>query len=65
MTLTVGELEAEEFVRNTVELNDAWGGRGAGTRMVEAKGRYHFDILDDLVTPDKPLYKRTMQLIGA
>ena len=63
VTLTVGDLEAEEFVRNTVELSDAWNSRGATTRMVEARGRYHFDILDDLTTPGKPLYERTMSVV--
>jgi arylformamidase len=64
VNLSVGNREGEEFLRNTVELGEAWHGRGAHVTMIEADHRYHFDILDDFATPGQPLFEQVMATIG-
>jgi arylformamidase len=63
VNLTVGDLEAEEFVRNTVELGEAWRKTGGDVTMVEARGLYHFDILDHFAAPGKPIHERVMSVM--
>jgi arylformamidase len=63
VNLTVGDQEADEFVRNTVELGDAWRKAGGDVTMVEARGLYHFDILDHFAGPGKPIHERVMSVI--
>ena len=64
LVLSVGDREGEEFLRNTAELAAAWRKRGSSIGMVDAPGRYHFDILDDFATPGRPLFERVVGLIG-
>lgn len=64
INLTVGDREADEFVRNTIELGEAWRKANGDVTMVEAPGLYHFDILDHFAGPGKPMYERVMSVIG-
>ena len=63
INLTVGDLEGEEFVRNTKELGRAWQARGAELTEVAAPGRYHFDILDDLGRAGRPMFERVVKVM--
>lgn len=47
----VGAKERPEFIRQSALLADAW----ENTRFVEAQGKHHFDVVDDLQNPDSEL----------
>ena len=65
ITLSVGNLEGAEFLRNTVELGETWHGRGTVVTMIEADQRYHFDVLDDFATPGRPLFEQVLRTVGS
>jgi arylformamidase len=62
---TVGDQEAEEFVRNTKELITAWRGRGAEVTEIAAPDFHHFDILDEFGRMGRPMFERVRQVMGA
>jgi len=64
LTATVGDQEAEEFVRNTNELIAAWRGRGAEVTEIAAPGFHHFNILDELGRSGRPMFERVRKVIG-
>ncbi|WP_333832418.1 alpha/beta hydrolase [Rubrimonas sp.] len=51
----VGEDELPEFRRQSALIANVWRGLGAATACVEAPGRHHFDVVDDLADPDSAL----------
>ncbi len=51
----VGARERPEFLRQNALLANIWRGCGLETRAVEAEGRHHFDVIDDLCDPESAL----------
>lgn len=47
----VGGAELAEFRRQNALLANAWHGLGARVSAVEAPGRHHFDVVDELLDP--------------
>lgn len=64
LVTTVGDQEAEEFIRNTVELGDAWKKKGVEVTSVPAPGFYHFNILDTFAEEGRPLHEHVVKTIG-
>lgn len=54
-TCWVGAIELAEFRRQNALLANAWTGLGVSTQCVEAAGRHHFDVVDDLRDPSSRL----------
>ncbi len=54
-TCWVGEAERPEFIRQSELLANIWTGLGATIECVIAKGRHHFDVVDDLIDPQSSL----------
>lgn len=55
VTAWVGAGERPEFRRQNALLANIWTGLGARTAAIEAPGRHHFDVIEDLETADGPL----------
>ncbi len=55
ITCLVGGAELPEFRRQNALLANAWAGLGARTVALEAPGRHHFDVVDELLDPASPL----------
>jgi len=51
----VGAGERPEFRRQNALLANIWTGLGARAQAIEAPGRNHFDVIDDLSAADTPL----------
>lgn len=64
LTATVGDQEAEEFVRNTRELIAAWRKGGADVTEIAAPGFHHFNILDEFGRADRPMFERVRHVMG-
>ncbi|MFZ9016484.1 MAG: alpha/beta fold hydrolase [Ilumatobacteraceae bacterium] len=61
--VTHGSLESSEFARQSAEWAAEWSavpGNGPATTVV-ADGRNHFDVLDDLLDPSRPLGTAVLQ----
>ena len=60
--VAVGEVEPDQFRRQSSAFADAW--RGSVTRFTThvAAGRDHFDILDELTTPDSPTFRALVEM---
>lgn len=56
LVLTVGERESSEFHRQNHILKGAPGWADITTEPVVMQGRHHFDILDDLMNLDSPMW---------
>jgi len=56
-TCWVGAAERPEFIRQSQLLANIWTGLGAAAECVIAKGRHHFDVIDDLMDPESTLSK--------
>ncbi|MFM1813996.1 MAG: hypothetical protein RLZ98_691 [Pseudomonadota bacterium] len=63
LILTVGDVEAEEFIRNAEELAAAWRKAGALVKVVPSPGHHHFTITEQLATPGNPLFEATFGAI--
>jgi arylformamidase len=63
LIVTIGGAECTEFKRHTEELADAWEGKGLRVARPGAPGRYHFDVLDELVVRGRPLNKAVLGAI--
>ena len=61
----VGADETAEFVRQSRDMADLWGGKGVETRFEASAGLNHFTVLDPLADPDSALVKRIAELAGA
>lgn len=57
ITAWVGGAELPEFRRQSALLVSSWHGLGARTELVEAAGRHHFDVVEDLAEPGSPLVR--------
>jgi arylformamidase len=58
----VGAEETAEFVRQSRDMADFWGGKGVETRFEALAGLNHFTVLDPLADPDSALVKRIVDL---
>ncbi|MEQ8604221.1 MAG: alpha/beta hydrolase [Marivibrio sp.] len=63
--VAVGGLESEEFQRQSRELAEVWGRRGAATELLILDGLNHFTALEALGDPASDLGRRAMRLIAA
>ena len=61
----VGADETSEFVRQSRDMADFWGGKGVETRFEALPGLNHFTVLDPLADPDSALVKRIVELARA
>ncbi|MGI9335084.1 MAG: alpha/beta hydrolase [Gammaproteobacteria bacterium] len=55
LLLAVGELEGEEYLRQSTELAQSWGGRGTEPQVMPMAEQDHFSIVAQLGNPDSPL----------
>lgn len=55
LTCWVGGGERSEFVRQSALLANVWVGLAGRTRLIVEPDRHHFNILDGLADPEKPL----------
>ena len=55
VTAWVGADERPEFLRQSALLANIWAGLGIETRLVEALGKHHFDVIDALGDPESAL----------
>jgi arylformamidase len=55
VTCWVGTAERPEFLRQNALLANIWTGVGAQITKVEAEGRHHFDVVEELADPRSPL----------
>lgn len=58
----VGGDESTEFLRQSRQIAEMWGGRGVVTRYNEVAGANHFTVLDPLSDPDSPMTARLAEL---
>ncbi len=61
----VGAAETAEFVRQSKDMADFWGGKGVDTRFEALAGLNHFTVLDPLADPDSALVRRIAELAKA
>ena len=61
----VGGDETSEFVRQSRDMADFWGGKGVETRFEALPGLNHFTVLDPLADTDSGLVKRIVELAQA
>lgn len=61
----VGADETAEFVRQSRDMADLWGGRGVETRFEALEGLNHFTVLDPLADADSALVHRIISLAKA
>jgi len=57
LTCWVGGDELPSFRRQNRQLTEAWAGLGMTTEAVEAEGKNHFSVIDDLSDPESELVK--------
>ena len=55
LTCWVGSGERPEFLRQNDLLANIWTGLGAVTATVHAKGKHHFNVIEELEDADSPL----------
>ena len=60
----VGGEESEEFHRQTGEWAEAGAGAGVDVRWVDADGRDHFTVVDELALPDGMVTRAISDLLG-
>lgn len=58
LTAWVGGAELPEFRRQNALIANIWTGLGADAEALEAPGRHHFDVIDDLADPASALVAR-------
>ncbi|MFC5345987.1 alpha/beta hydrolase [Brevundimonas staleyi] len=61
----VGADETAEFVRQSRDMADLWGGKGVETRFEALEDLNHFTVLDPLADPDSSLVRRIVELAKA
>jgi arylformamidase len=61
----VGGVESSEFLRQSREVAEVWGRRGAMTHFVPVPGANHFTVLDPLALPESPMTARLLELTKA
>lgn len=58
----VGGIESSEFLRQSRDMADGWGARGAATRYEEIPGANHFTAVDPLGDAQSKMTKRVVEL---
>lgn len=58
VTCWVGAAERPEFRRQCALLANAWTGAGLWVEAIEAPGKNHFNVIDDLADPDSEMVSR-------
>lgn len=58
----VGGIESAEFLRQSRDMADKWGARGAATRYEEIPGANHFTVVDPLGDAESKMTKRVVEL---
>ena len=58
----VGGAETSEFIRQSRDMAEHWGAKGADTRFEVLDGLNHFTVLDPLADPDSGLVRRIAEL---
>lgn len=58
----VGGAETAEFIRQSRDMAEHWGSKGADTRFEVLDGLNHFTVLDPLADPDSGLVQRIVAL---
>lgn len=61
----VGGDESSEFLRQSQEIEEVWGGKGVTTEYVAVPDANHFTVLDPLAKSDSDLTRRLIQLARA
>ena len=62
--LAVGELEGDEYHRQTETLAAAWRRRGLSVEVMDMAGHDHFSIITELGDPGTPLARAILRQIG-
>lgn len=60
LTCWVGADELPSFRQQNRLLADIWGGLGVRTEAVEAEGKHHFSVVEDLANPESDLVRTLM-----
>jgi arylformamidase len=58
-----GARESEEMARQARALASGWAAAGGEVAVIAAKGRNHFDLLDDLAIPESALAQAVRGLV--
>ena len=58
----VGGIESAEFLRQSRDMADNWGVRGAATRYEEIPGANHFTVVDPLADAQSKMTERIVEL---
>jgi arylformamidase len=58
----VGGIESSEFLRQSRDMADGWGARGAATRYEEIPGANHFTVVDPLGDAESKMTRRVVEL---
>jgi arylformamidase len=58
----VGGIESAEFLRQSRDMADNWGARGAATRYEEIPGANHFTVVDPLGDAQSKMTRRVVEL---
>ena len=58
----VGGIESAEFLRQSRDMADNWGARGAATRYEEIPGANHFTVVDPLADAQSKMTERIVEL---
>ena len=63
MILAVGELETDEFHRQTHTYAECWRSRGFPLEVIQMAGSHHFSIIDELANPQSQLNRAVIDQI--
>jgi arylformamidase len=58
LVAAVGGGESAEFLRQSRDIVERWGGAGVATEYLAVPGANHFTVVDELTKPDSALFKR-------
>jgi arylformamidase len=62
LVTAVGADETGEFHRQSHAIVERWAAAGVATEYHALAGRHHFDVLEELTTPDSALFARIVSL---
>ncbi len=63
LILAVGELETDEFHRQTQAYAECWRSQGFPLEIIHMAGFHHFSIVDELARPQSPLNRAVLRQI--
>ncbi len=64
LALAVGGDESAEFQRQSRDLGARWGEKGCAVEHVEAPGRDHFTVVEQMADAASPLTRTMLRLLG-